>query len=83
MKARLGKAEGITATAHQFARILSAVITRRVADKEAEAFKQTPATSSPPHLQLPKTSRQIRSPTPSRLLTQPLVIQEALGLLRS
>ena len=29
MKARLGKAEGITATAHKLARILSAVITRR------------------------------------------------------
>ena len=44
MKARLGKAEGITATAHKLARILSAVITRRVAYNEAEAFKQTPAT---------------------------------------
>jgi len=28
----------------QNARILSAVMTRRVPDKEAEAFKQTPAT---------------------------------------
>ena len=44
MKARLGKAKGLTATAHQLARILYAVITRRVADNEAEAFKQTPDT---------------------------------------
>ena len=44
MKARLGKAEGLTATAHKLARILYAVITRRVAYNEAEAFKQTPAT---------------------------------------
>ena len=44
MKARLGKAEGLTATAHKLARILYAVITRRVAYNEAEAFKKTPAT---------------------------------------
>ena len=43
MKARLGKAEGITATAHKLARILYAVITRRVPYNEDEAFKQTPA----------------------------------------
>ena len=46
MKARLGKAEGLTATAHKLARILYAVITRRVAYNEAEAFKQTPATQA-------------------------------------
>ena len=46
MKARLGKAEGITATAHKLARILYAVITRRVAYNEDDAFKQTPATQS-------------------------------------
>jgi len=44
MKARLGKAKGLTATAYQLARILYAVITRRVAYNEAEAFKQTPTT---------------------------------------
>jgi len=44
MKARLGKAKGLTATAHKLARILYAVITRRVAYNEAEAFKQTPTT---------------------------------------
>ena len=46
MKARLGKAEGLTATAHKLARILYAVITRRVDYNEAEAFKQTPATQA-------------------------------------
>jgi hypothetical protein len=46
MKARLGKAEGITATAHKLARILYAVITRRVPYNEEEAFKQTPATQT-------------------------------------
>jgi transposase len=46
MKARLGKAEGITATAHKLARILYAVITRRVTYHEEEAFKQTPATQA-------------------------------------
>ena len=46
MKARLGKAEGLTATAHKLARILYAVITRRVAYNEAESFKQTPATQA-------------------------------------
>ena len=44
MKARLGIAEGLTATANKLARILYAVITRRVAYNEAEAFKQTPTT---------------------------------------
>ncbi len=44
MKARLGKAEGITAVAHKLARILFALITRRVPYDENEAFKQTPAT---------------------------------------
>jgi hypothetical protein len=37
-------AEGFTAMGRQLAGIFSAVITRRVADNEAEAFKQTPAT---------------------------------------
>ncbi len=46
MKARLGKAEGITATAHKLARILYAVITRRMPYNEDEAFKQTPATQA-------------------------------------
>lgn len=46
MKARLGKAEGLTATAHKLARILFALITRRTAYDENEAFKQTPATLS-------------------------------------
>ena len=46
MKARLGKAEGITATAHKLARILYAVITRRVPYNEDQAFKQTPATQA-------------------------------------
>ena len=44
MKAQLCAPEAITATAHQLARILYAIITRRVADNEVEAFKQTPAT---------------------------------------
>ena len=52
-------------------------MTRRVPDKEAEAFKQTPATparrifpskNKPPNLVF----------NPSRILTQPLIIQEAL-----
>ena len=44
MKARLGKSKGLTATACKLVRILYAVITRRVAYSEAEAFKKTPAT---------------------------------------
>jgi hypothetical protein len=43
VKCRLGMTEGITAMAGQLAEIFSGVITRRVADREAEAFKQTPA----------------------------------------
>jgi transposase len=46
MKARLGKAEGLTATAHKLARILYAIITRRVPYNEEEAFKQTPASQA-------------------------------------
>ena len=46
MKARLGKAEGLTATAHKIARILYAVITRRVPHNEDQAFQQTPATQA-------------------------------------
>ncbi|MEI7776825.1 MAG: hypothetical protein WCK17_18870, partial [Verrucomicrobiota bacterium] len=41
-----GKAEGLTATAQKLERILSAVIARRVADNEAEAFKQTSVTQA-------------------------------------
>ena len=43
MKCRLGTAEGITGMAGQLAGIFSAVIMRRVVDREAEAFKQTPS----------------------------------------
>ncbi len=80
VKCRLGMAEGITAMAGQLAGIFSAVIMRRVADSVAEAFKQAPATPARRIFNLQKTSRLIRSPTPSCLLTQPLVIQEAIGL---
>ena len=43
MKGRLGKAEGITATAHKLARILYAMITTRQPDDEKVAFALTPA----------------------------------------
>jgi transposase len=46
MKARLGKAEGIAATAHKLARILYGVITRREPYDEARAFQQSPATAA-------------------------------------
>jgi transposase len=46
MKARLGKAEGITATAHKLARICWAMITTRRPYDEAEAFKQTPSSKA-------------------------------------
>lgn len=43
MKGRLGKAEGITATAHKLARILYALLTTRQSYDEAKAFLLTPA----------------------------------------
>lgn len=43
MKARLGKAEGITAAAHKLARILYAMLTTRENYEEAKAFRLTPA----------------------------------------
>jgi transposase len=46
MKARLGKAEGITATAHKLARILYGMITTRMPYNETEAFKQTPSSKA-------------------------------------
>jgi transposase len=42
MKARLGKAEGITAAAHKLARILFSMLTTRQAYDEAKAFALTP-----------------------------------------
>ena len=42
MKARLGKAEGITATAHKLARILYAMIKTKLPFDESLAFKTTP-----------------------------------------
>lgn len=42
MKGKLGKAQGITATAHKLARIIYAMIANRVAYDEAEAFKTNP-----------------------------------------
>jgi len=59
MKARLGKAEGITATAHKLARILYAVITRRVPYHEDEAFKQTPASKNRRLLNLHKQAAKL------------------------
>ena len=43
MKGRLGKAEGIVATAHKLARILFAMISTGKAYDEKEAFKVTPS----------------------------------------
>jgi len=46
MKGRLGKAEGITATAHKLARIIYAMIQKRQPYNEQEAFKVTPITKA-------------------------------------
>jgi transposase len=43
LKGRLGKAEGITATAHKLARIIYAMITTRKPYDPAQAFQLTPA----------------------------------------
>jgi len=43
MKGRLGKAEGITATAHKLARILFFMLTIKQNYDEAKAFALTPA----------------------------------------
>ena len=45
-KARLGKAEGIVATAHKLARILYGMIASRQAYDESEAFKATPSSQA-------------------------------------
>ncbi len=42
MKGRLGKAEGITATAHKLARVIYAMIASGRAYDEAEAFRKNP-----------------------------------------
>jgi transposase len=46
LKARLGKAEGIVATAHKLARIIYGMITSSKAYDENEAFKQTPSSKA-------------------------------------
>lgn len=46
IKARLGKAEGITAAAHKLARILYTMIKTQQPYNEAEAFKITPQTAA-------------------------------------
>jgi transposase len=45
MKARLGKAEGITATAHKLVRIVYGMIKAQKSYEEKEAFKPTPQTT--------------------------------------
>lgn len=42
MKARLGKAEGLTATAHKLARVICGMIKTQRGYDEKEAFKSTP-----------------------------------------
>ena len=42
MKGRLGKAEGITATAHKLARVIYAMIANGRSYDEAEAFRSNP-----------------------------------------
>ena len=44
MKARLGKAEGLTAAAHKLIRIIYGMIQSRQSYSEQEAFKITPQT---------------------------------------
>ena len=46
MKARLGKPEGLVATAHKLARILYGMIASRQAYDESEAFKATPSSQA-------------------------------------
>jgi transposase len=46
IKGRLGKAEGITATAHKLARIIYVMITTGQPYDEAQAFKITPITQA-------------------------------------
>lgn len=46
LKARLGKAEGIVATAHKLARIVYGMIKNRKSYAEAEAFKVTPSSQA-------------------------------------
>jgi transposase len=43
MKGRLGKAQGITATAHKLARIIHSLIASGQAYDEAQAFRPNPA----------------------------------------
>ena len=45
-QARLGKPEGLVATAHKLARILYGMITQGRAYDESEAFKATPASEA-------------------------------------
>lgn len=57
IKARLGKAEGITATAHKIARILYGMIASGKAYDENEAFKLTPSSKARRILNLQKQAQ--------------------------
>jgi hypothetical protein len=60
MKGRLGKAEGITATAHKLARVIYVMIANSRAYDEAEAFHKNPGVEQK-QLQLIRTqSKKLR-----------------------
>jgi hypothetical protein len=59
LKARLGKAEGIVATAHKLARIIYGMIKSGNAYDESEAFKVTPASQAKRLLNLQKQAHSL------------------------
>lgn len=60
MKARLGKAEGITATAHKLARVVYGMIKAQKSYDEKEAFKPNPQA----------TARRLKSPAKTSLISR-------------
>ena len=59
MKGRLGKAEGITATAHKLARIVYAMLGSKQPYDEATAFQATPATQAKRLASLKKRAQKL------------------------
>ena len=76
MKARLGKAEGITATAHQLARILHSLVKHRAAS-DASVFVDEKDLHRPPREKTLRKPAFSASHSPRSRVTSYLVSEEA------
>jgi hypothetical protein len=76
MKARLGKAEGITATAHRIARIIYHLVVKQAPYDDNQIFQLTPQAKARRVANLQKTGAKARTSNHGRSVTCSVVIQK-------